>query len=40
MDPYVYPDTQVLKNKFDERNALMLQKLERRLSMLGALELR
>ena len=40
MDLYVYPDTQVLKNKFDERNALMLQKLERRLSMLGALELR
>lgn len=40
MDPYVYPDTYVLINKFDERNASKLLKLERRLSMLATLELR
>ena len=40
MDPYVYPGTHVLINKFDERNALKLLKLERRLSMLATLELR
>lgn len=40
MDPYVYPHTQVLKNKFDVQDAVTLMKLERRLSMLSALELR
>lgn len=40
MDPYVYPNTHVLINKFDERNASKLLKLERRLSMLATLELR